>query len=96
MASRAAGIIGSTDMAVRAARTVDWQYQVHLVDANGDILETVALTLGFATGVAAFEAAGRTYSNATIEFRQRARVLRTMRTGLYDHSTKTIAVLSFS
>lgn len=81
-------------MAVRATRTVEWQYQVHLVDSRGEIIETVAQALGFEIGVAALTAAARTYDNATIEFRQRARVIRTIRTGGYDHATKTIAVLS--
>jgi hypothetical protein len=82
-------------VAARAERSVEWQYLIHIVDERGDIIETVALTLGFGVGVAALEAAAQTYANAIIQFRQRARVLRTIRTGRYDDTTKTIEILSY-
>lgn len=81
-------------MAFRAARTVDWQYQIHIVDEAGEIKETVGLLLGFGMAEAAFNAAAQTYSDSKIELRQRARVLRTIRTGAYDHVTKVVAVVN--
>jgi hypothetical protein len=75
---------------------MDWSCQVYRVSDDGNILELLALTDNFSVAQAAFEAAVHTRTYSRIELRERARVVRVVRTGWCNHETKLCEILSDS
>ena len=81
-------------MGERSHAIFKYTYLIHLVHPETeDILETLAEANHFDIAHAAFTAALACKSNATIQLRQKSRVVRTGRTGDYDPVSKTVTLL---
>ena len=71
----------------------NWNYQVYVVDQQGDILETIALADSFAIADAAFWAGTNVRSWSRIELRNKSRVIKFVQTGAHDRATGTNHIL---
>lgn len=74
-------------------KVFDYNCQIHLVDKDNDIIETLAELNGFMPAKAAFEAFARTKANARIQFREKSRIVETIVTGAYNSETREIAIV---
>jgi hypothetical protein len=72
--------------------TFAFNYQVYRLQ-GGEIADVLALADHFDVAKAAYTAAKATTSNAVIQIRNGARVMRTARTGAYDTKTGQVALL---
>lgn len=76
-----------------ALKVFDYQYQIHIVDEVGTIIDTVGQMNGFSVAKAAFDAAAVTHSWSTIELRQCFRVVEVVKTGAYSLQTGMVEIL---
>jgi hypothetical protein len=74
-------------------RVFDYNCQIHLVDANDDIIETLAELNGFRAAKAAFEEFLKSRAYSRIQFREKSRIVETAETGAYDSTTKQVAIV---
>lgn len=68
----------------------DYQCQIHVVDENDKIIDTIAEIDGFSAAKAALDAFGQSKTYSRIQLRECSRIVETLVTGAYDHVTKTI------
>lgn len=74
-------------------KVFDYQCQIHRVDENDDIIETLAQLNGFNAAKAAFEAYAAGNSHSRIQFREKTRVVETVVTGRYDPKAGRVEIL---
>lgn len=77
-------------------KVFDYQCQIHEVDENGNIIQTLAQLNGFGPAKAAFEAYAVSKSHCWLQFRERMRVVETVRTGAYDMETGKVEIVERS
>lgn len=70
-----------------------YNYQIYVVDREGDILEKLGELDNFNAAHAAFVALLTERTSSTIQLRNGGRIVKTAETGLYDYKTKTVALL---
>lgn len=74
-------------------RTFAYNFQIHCVDKQGDIIETIGEMNHFGVAKAAFEAALGARTNSKVELRECYRVVEAALTGSYDPETKLVPIL---
>ena len=77
-------------MGPRSRAVHDYNYQVHVIDEAGDVIETLAELNGFGMAKAAFEASLQEKTWCIIVLRNGGRVIETAKTGGYNGATKLV------
>jgi hypothetical protein len=83
-------------MGVNSKTIFETNYEVRVLESDGDVRCIAAKADHYDLARAAFVAAAKCYTYARIVLQNGARIVGEVETGAYDHQTQTVAVVKYS
>lgn len=71
----------------------DWGASVYVVDEGNAIIEELAQCANIGIGLAAYKEAKKMRTYSLVQLRERARIVRTAKTGAYNSETREVEIL---